>query len=361
MAREFSTEYTTEAPITYGTDQEITTDAESAIAKNINWLHANLIPVCVLDVGGFSTGASAAATLYTTLEAGAGYDSGGLHYFASYRIKVPKDFATYRIKIRVQNTHGTAAGSLGAFLDSNSASITAAVPANATNTISMDLAINTSVARETITIGGLNPNPDSGGPLRIFSILVYPVSLSSPLAAGTTPSGFIPMDTVETGANRPLSVHFRNSQIANLRHIYRTRVGGAAVTYSQDHTERAVARWPYRTNAADYVLVARVPLYVPPGFTHLEWAALGYTVSGAGGKIKIATTADPQGKESAAFGTSWTIAGDNTAAWQDNATGGSSTEVAVTDGQWHDVFIYLKSNGSQYTQLAGLSIWLKEF
>lgn len=358
MAREFPADFQTPAPIAYGHDQPVDNAIETTIAKNINWLYGNVIPPLILDMFGESSGG---LSLFTTLDPAVGYDTGDPKVFASYRIKVPKDFATYRIKVRLQNTHATATGALTVALASNAASVSATIPANATNTISVDLAINTGTARETIVLGALNPNPDSGGVVKVQSVSVYPVPLSSPIAAGVAASGFIPIDTVDTASNRPLSIHLRNTELASIKAIYDKRAGGAAVTFSQGKTERTTANWSYRTDSAAYVHKIRVPLWVPPGFSLLEWSAQGYTLGGTlSGKIKIVTEAEPAGKESAAFGSSWTVAGVNTGAFQDNATGGSSTEVAVVGGQWHTLDVYLKSNGTHYTQLAGLCVWLKE-
>jgi len=359
MSREFPADFQTESPIAYGLDQPVDNSIETSLAKNINWLHGNVIPPLVLDLFGKSYGGLA---LWAVLDPSVGYDTGSHNIFASYRIKVPKDFTTYRIKIRIENTHATATGTVAAMLASDSSFVgPVTVPANATNTISMDLALNTGTVRETITLGALNPNPDSGGVLMIQSVSIYPVPLSSPIAAGVKATGFIPIDTVDTAANRPLSIHLRNTEMAGIKAIYDKRVGGAALTFSQATTERAVADWLYRTNSVAYAHVIRIPLWVPPGYTLLEWAAQGYTVGGTlSGKIKFTTDADLTGKESAAFGSSWTIATANAGAWQDNATGGSSTELPVTGGQWHDIDIHLKSNGTHYTRLAAVSIWLKE-
>ena len=135
MGRLFGGYYSTEDVADFGSGAIVASAPETAILKNINWLHARMVPTLAVDVFGFEAGDP-------WLDVSTGNDS-AITIVATYRIRVPKDFATYRIKVRCKNAHASSAGTLAAGLSSNGASVTTAIAAGSTGaTLSMDLAIN---------------------------------------------------------------------------------------------------------------------------------------------------------------------------------------------------------------------------
>ena len=266
MGRLFGGYYSTEDVADFGSGAIVASAPETAILKNINWLHARMVPTLAVDVFGFEAGDP-------WLDVSTGNDS-AITIVATYRIRVPKDFATYRIKVRCKNAHASSAGTLAAGLSSNGASVTTAIAAGSTGaTLSMDLAINTSTDRETINIGIQNGSLDSAGVCSIQSVSVYVVPLTSPLTAGKSTQGFIPLDTGDavTGlANEPMSTHFRNTMLANLDTLTKKRGASQLVSWSDNADNRTVGNFLFKTTGSAYVPLLRVPVWVPHGFSKIE-------------------------------------------------------------------------------------------
>ena len=351
MARTFTTQFQTDDVADFGSGAAVTNTPEYAIASNINWLHANMVPVLVADM--FGTAANNPWADVST-----GNDSSPTTV-ASYRVRVPKDFATYRCHLRVKNAHATAAGAAGVYRGDGTIA-SAAIPANATTDLTLDLAINTGVTRDTLCVAIQNGSSDSAGVCSLQSITIYPVPLSSPLAAGASASGFVPIDQNETASNRPMTTWLRTAEFKDLEILTKKRGASVLLSWSDNADERVASNHAFSDTATADTVIAQVPIFVPRGFTRLEWSLQGYTTTGTGGKVKIATGADPGGKESAAFGNAWTAGGANVARWQDNATGGSSTEITVLPNTFDTITVSLKGGGAGVTYMTALDIWLKE-
>ena len=351
MGRTFTSMFQTDDVSAFGSGAPVTNTPEYAIASNINWLQANMIQTLAFDV--FGTAANDPWAHVTT-----GNDSSPTTV-ASYRVRVPKDFATYRCHLRVKNAHASSAGVAGVYRADGTVA-TAAIPANATTDLTIDLAVNTGVTRDTLCIAIQNGASDSAGVCSIQSVIIYAVPLSSPLAAGASAKGFVPIDQNETASNRPMSTWLRTAEFKNLELLTKQRAASVLLSWSDNADERVAANHMFSDNDTAYTVIAQIPIFVPKGFTRLEWSLQGYTTTGSGGQVKFTTGADPTGKVSAAFGNAWSAGTANTARWQDNATGGSSTELVVLPNTFDTIQVSLKGGGAGVTYMTALDIWLKE-
>ena len=351
MGRTFTSMFQTDDVADFGSGAIVTNTPEYAIASNINWLQANMIPVLVFDV--FGTTANDPWSNMST-----GNDSSPTTV-GCYRVRVPKDFATYRCHIRVKNAHASSAGIAGVYRADGTVAV-AAIPTAATTDLTIDLAVNTAVTRDTLCVAIQNGAADSAGVCSIQSVTIYPVPLSSPLAAGASTQGFVPIDQDETASNRPMSTWLRTAEFKDLELLTKQRAAGVLLSWSDNADERVAANHMFSESGTAYVVIAQIPIFVPKGFTKLEWALQAYTTTGAGGQVKFTTGADPVGKVSAAFGNAWSAGTANTARWQDNATGGSSTELTVLPNTFDTIQVSLKNGAAGVSYMTALDIWLKE-
>ena len=363
MARNFTSYFETPDPVDVGSGAIVTTSPEGALQRNVNWLQANMIRPLVWDVFGRAAVSSTASNPW--LDVSTGNDSAAT-VVGSYMTRVPRDFATYRVKARVKNAHASSAGVFVIRVKSSGTTATVAIPANAENTVSLDIAVNTSRTFDILNIGIQNGSSDSDGVCSIQSVLIYPVPLSSPLAAGVSTQGFVPLDGVEIAGNAPMSTHLRNTQYANLTSLTKKRRAPQLLSWSENIDLRSAGHSMLTDSDTGYTLVANIPIYIPEGFTKIQWGALGYTASGTGGKVKITTLDDTSGEESDAFGTTWAAGGFNDAVWQwpsactaenpKNVLG----ELDVLPDTWETLSVYLKSGSTAVTYLKALSVWAKE-
>ena len=150
--------------------------------------------------------------------------------------------------------------------------------------------------------------------------------------------------------------------LANLDTLTKKRGASQLVSWSDNADNRTVGNFLFKTTGSAYVPILRVPVWVPHGFSKIEWSLQGYTTAGSGGQIKLVSNADPTGVESAAFVVGgWTAGAQNTAEWQDNNAGGAGLlELDAIGNAWDTITVSIKGGGSGTTYLTALSIWIKE-
>ena len=340
MGRDFNSYYTAQNPVGFGVNRPISNATETYHGYNQNYLLAKKLVPLVTHVwpDWIHSHTAADGSTYWTL--------------GSWRRKVIKDHVTVTCAVRVKNTNDTNSGRLRFQLASNSNSGTITVAANATEyTASVDLTIDPSQTTDTIEVAVLDPQGGNDGKISIQSVTIYTKPLTSPLAAGETVSGFVPIDTAETQAEAPLSTYLRNTKFENLDTIYKTKVPGTVVTFSANYDERDNNEWILRTTSTSYVEVVTIPCPVPLGVTKLGIAVQGW--GGAGAKCKI--TSQAGGEKEVEIDGSWTYGGANTAQWETHLNA-----VTVNSGASNEAITISIKTTSGTVYLAGLCVWMED-
>ena len=344
MARDFPATFTAQSPIEYSHNRDIKALTETTIGENLNYLAAKKLVPIVSDAW---AGGAVSAT--------AG-DGSTFYVLASWRRKVQADFGRYTCTVRTEGITG--GGGLLRFTllsSGDTADITVAA-ASAEATYSVDLPIDPGEDYDTIILSVRdNSTASTSFNTPVYSVNIYTMPIPSPLDAGVMSSGFVPIDDTTTTSGQPLTSYHRTQQLENIDALYKTRVGGTVVSYSENYDERDLNAWLYRLDDASYQLIAELPVWsIPEHCDRLGVTVQGWSSAGSGGKLKIVSQTGNE-FESAAFSTGWTYANANTAKMATTANA-----LTVAGGTTDNLKIYLKSDGTNFTALAGLTIWLED-
>ena len=344
MSRAFPSWFTAQDPVDYSYNRPITAQSEMTIGTNQNWLAAKKLVPIVCDAW---AGGAVAAT--------AG-DGATFWILGSWRRRVQQDFENYTCTVRAEGVTG--GGGLIRFTLASSgatADITIAA-ASAEATYSVSLPIDPTQTHDTILLS-IRDNSTASASFNtlIYSVNIHTEALTTPHDAGVMTSGFVPIDDGETAAERPLTTYLRTQQLENLDAIYKTRAGGTVVSFAQNYDARDLNDWLYRTDSSSYQLVAELPVWsIPEHCDRLGVSVQGWSNAGTGGKLKI-TSQTGNEFETAAFATGWSFGAANAAKMITTADA-----LTVVGGTTDTIKIYLKSDGTNYAALAGLSIWMED-
>ena len=344
MTRSYQTGFKPVAPLDYGIDSEVATTPETDVLQNINWLHAHKVVPFVVHLFGDD-----AQDMWVTAE-----NNGPTEYtIGSWLRDIDQDFDQVRCVVRAKNENASNGGrvTFNAVDSTNSASITIAAATTET-TFETLLDVDTTLTEELFSVDIGNPTDAvANGGVSIQSVCIYPYPLSSPLDAGVTSEGFVPMDTAQTTSDQPLTTYLRQTQLDNLDTLTTKRTPGSVLSFTENHDERTHADYRVRVTTGVYQHVISLPVYIPPRVTKVKWSVSGFMDGGSGGKVKLSCQNDI-GEESAGFGTTWTDGDENQAAWQ------TPTALDVLEMTNETIKIQIKSDGTNATHLAGLCIWL---
>jgi hypothetical protein len=354
MARDFNVTFTTFAPLSYGADQPVAEAAESTVGKNINWLHANkVIPLVTHLFGNDVSMADDSMYVAPQEDNGDGYQTVG-----SWMRDLQADFDQLRVVVIVKNTNTAATGRVRfRALDAGEEVIfTIGTTTTGFVTHSGVLDVDPALGSDTICIDVLNPALFSAGFVAVQSVCIYAMPLTSPLDAGVTSDGFVPMESNDLHENEPLTTYQRKVAFDNLHLLTDKRVGGTLLSYTENGDERNNSNWRIRTQSAVYDRIIEIPVRVPHGINAITWAVQGWVSSGSAGQVKITCINDPTGIECDAFSGTWTYGDPNASKW-----GKVDDQLLVQENTNELITIEIKSDGAKYAYLAGLMLWFAEY
>ena len=288
MARNIPSDFAAFAPNLVGTGRAIDLAQEQyLLEENPHYLYAYARPMQICTTFRSDTGNGAGDGLE-------GRPPTSPRVSALWCIEPPgAPFTEWSIYALVKNTDTTNAATLRFDLASDphpgtSTDITVAAGATQWTEVTSTLAIDNTQTTDTIRMWAIN-GASGRDYLAVQSVMMIPRAVSTIPAGVNTQSGypFVPTDSAETTVDRPLSVRLRRRAHANLMHIYRNRPG-MCLAYS-DATDVPVSGDEGLSNdTAEYVNVARVPIFVPQGTTSLRWSVVARR-RGYSGNVRLRT------------------------------------------------------------------------
>lgn len=317
-------------------------DGEYDLVLNINWLHANLCPPIVNTVFRPDDGGGQHYLV------GAGTSYGAAH--AVWRRRIFRDLVSWHITASVHNT-GTGSGHVKFELDSNGASVEIEVRDTTTQwtQVTGTLTINQSSTDQRDTIEMYIKNAASGA-VRVHSVCIEPAPLTS-ISAGKTTEGFVPMESDDIAANKPLTVWDRQTEINNLEVLRKTRQD-TIVGWSEDCTRAAASM--LEDDSTGYVLVAAIPFTTTHGQHSLEWALFGHCA--VAGSVKLVTVKGGSSEE-ITLSTGWSSPYGGSL--HEDTDGGQSA-LACLEHDNEVLEVYVKGDGANDAFVMSLCVWFED-
>lgn len=197
----------------------------------------------------------------------------------------------------------------------------------------------------------------AAGTAYVKSVCIYPRGLTNPLNAGVTTEGVVPFDDTEDGgANDPLPVWLRQSELDNCEILRKTRAGTISAWSELLDIRGPATHAAYSTTGLTYTVVARLPFETIKGQTAIQWAVLGYYTAGVGGSVRLQTGHMINKKIAPitySFGNVWATPFQ---VWHDD--GGSTLTTVENNSDFIEIAIAAGAGSTCY--LMGWGFWLKD-